>query len=246
VYALGIIVSGLVPTKLSDSLLFNSKHFAVPRSGCNLNWAQMPSYLPPPDLMPRHVSSENLAYNNSTSSPIEPLESKGFAMPLCSFLSCRKTLYILIPAILASLIAGGIAPFMTLVVGKTFSIFSRFSLAINPSQEDKDHLIHGVSIAAIELVALAAGTLAFGSITSSLWILTGETNVKALRKCIYEAVVKNDMAWFDKMGVENTKYDKGDPVGVGGMMAKFSKSALSLSLRSLRITLYCGLMQRNG
>ena len=57
-------------------------------------------------------------------------------------------------------------------------------------------------IAALELLGLAFGSFALGSLTSSLWIWTGEMNVVALRKRVYRAVTQKDMVWFDtKMGI---------------------------------------------
>ena len=42
----------------------------------------------------------------------------------------------------------------------------------------------------------AAGALALSSITSSLWIWTGERNLRAVRKKVYAAVTQKDMVWF--------------------------------------------------
>jgi len=66
-------------------------------------------------------------------------------------------------------VAGGAAPFMTHVIGQVFAAFARFPLTDATSQ-DKSALRHDVGIAAIKLVALAAGAIALGSVTSALWI----------------------------------------------------------------------------
>jgi ATP-binding cassette, subfamily B (MDR/TAP), member 1 len=115
---------------------------------------------------------------------------------------------------------------MTLVIGHSFDAFASFPLS-NPTKSDKDHLLLGVGVAALELVGLAVAALILSSLTSSLWIWTGEHNVMALRKRVYKAVTHKDMVWFDtKMGSEgSTQPNEGDqgPQGAGGLMAKFAR-----------------------
>jgi hypothetical protein len=147
---------------------------------------------------------------------------------LFSQLNPRHRLFLLLPAVLTSLLSGGIAPFMTFVIGQAFEAFAKFPLTPNPPQSAKDTLLHDVGIAALELLGLAVGSLALGSLTSSLWIWTGERNVMALRKAVYKAVTHKDMVWFDtKMGSEgNVQSADGEhgPLGAGGLMAKFTRS----------------------
>ncbi|KAG6814573.1 hypothetical protein H0H92_000101 [Tricholoma furcatifolium] len=142
---------------------------------------------------------------------------------LFSLLPTRYCLFLLLPAVFSSLIAGGIAPFMTYVVGQTFAAFAQYPLT-NPTQEDKDQLLHGVGIAAIELVALAVGALTLSSITSCLWIWTGERNLLAIRRRVYDAVTSKDMVWFDaKLGAGSESTQDQGPLGAGGLMAKFTR-----------------------
>jgi len=141
---------------------------------------------------------------------------------LFSLISRRHAIVLLLPAIFSSLIAGGIAPFMTFVVGQAFDAFAQYPLTPNPPQSAKDALLRGVGLAALQLVGLAVGSLALGSLTSCLWIWVGEVNVLALRKRVYESVTGKDMVWFDThMG-----NDEDGPVGAGGLMAKFARYVL--------------------
>ncbi|TFK31897.1 ABC transporter type 1, transmembrane domain-containing protein, partial [Crucibulum laeve] len=148
---------------------------------------------------------------------------------LFSLISRRHLLLLLLPAVISSIISGGIAPFMTYVVGQAFDAFAQFPLTANPPQAAKDALLRGVGIAALELLGLAVGSLALGSLTSSLWIWTGEMNVMALRKAVYVAVTKKDMVWFDtNMGstegsVQSEQEEQQGPLGAGGLMAKFTR-----------------------
>ena len=76
------------------------------------------------------------------------------------------------------------------------------------------------------LTDLAIGALALSTTMSSLWIWTGERNVLAIRKKVFESIMHKDMAWFDcKMGMEDSAHaDESDaPVGAGGLMANFAR-----------------------
>ncbi|OBZ76058.1 Multidrug resistance protein 2 [Grifola frondosa] len=98
---------------------------------------------------------------------------------LFSLLSRRDLFVLVLPAILTSMLAGGVAPFMTFVVGQSFDAFAAFPVSSSPSEDAKRQLLRGVGLSAMELVALAVGALALSSITSSLWIWTGERNLVA-------------------------------------------------------------------
>ncbi|KAF8626632.1 hypothetical protein AX15_004779 [Amanita polypyramis BW_CC] len=157
---------------------------------------------------------------------------------LFSLLPRRHFLYLLLPALLASVIAGGVAPFMTYVVGQAFDVFAQFPLAPHPPKEAKEKLLHGVGLAALELMGLAVGSLALSSLTSYLWILIGETNAMVIRKRVYVAVTQKEISWFDtKMGAENTvlSVDGGEqngPIGAGGFMAKFVRETDDVRMAS--------------
>ncbi|KAH7926936.1 hypothetical protein BV22DRAFT_1194028 [Leucogyrophana mollusca] len=175
----------------------------------------------------QNVSSQTIA--SPTASTHDVASSQPPAAPsmklLFSFLTPRRKLVLLAPAALSSLVAGGIAPFMTYVVGQSFNAFAAFPLTSNPPQSAKDALLHGVGLAALELVALGIGALLMSSITSSLWIWTGEHNVEELRRRVYHAVTTKKMEWFDLRvgadGVQDTSADA--PIGAGGLMAKFAR-----------------------
>lgn len=144
---------------------------------------------------------------------------------LFSFIPRRQLILLVLPAVLASVIAGGVAPFMTFVVGQAFDAFAHFPTTPNPPQSSKDDLLRSVGIAALELIGLAVGSLALSSITSCLWIWIGEMNVMGLRKSVYTAISQKDLSWFDtNMGAEEASVDDHEaPLGAGGLMAKFSR-----------------------
>jgi ATP-binding cassette subfamily B (MDR/TAP) protein 1 len=171
-----------------------------------------------------------------------------------SLLPRRQLFLLLFPAIVASFIAGGIAPFMTRVVGQSFDAFSDFPLSPNPPEAARKALLRGVGQAALQLVALAFGALAMGAIMSSLWICLGENNALALRNHVYETVTNKDLEWFDRnmeVDLEDGDGDKG-AIGAGGLMAKFAREtddvrmasslAAGATLQHLTTTIACLLL----
>ncbi|TFK17892.1 hypothetical protein FA15DRAFT_675726, partial [Coprinopsis marcescibilis] len=192
-------------------------------------------HIPPPAKpWPLHLRKTHQLNSHNQQETIQP------NIPLLfSLLTARHRVTLLIPAIVTSLVSGGIAPFLTFVVGQAFDAFAKFPLTTNPPQEAKDTLLKSVGLAALSLVGLAFGSLALGSITSCLWIWTGEVNTGELRKRVYVGVMGKEMGWFDSRmgsseGEETVKEKKeGDeeeeenvddgPVGAGGLMAKFSR-----------------------
>lgn len=169
-------------------------------------------------------------YRNETTTSI-PRESDAYSPPtpsvklLFSLLSRGDRYLFLLPAFVLSVVAGSVAPFMTLVLGNVFQTFAKFAVIEFPSPHDRAKLKHDVGISALELLALAAGALALSSLTSFLWILTGERNSIMIRRKVYASVSNREMTWFDtKMGAEEGSQSEADgSTGAGGLMAKFAR-----------------------
>ena len=176
------------------------------------------------------TSSTHHLFRNETSTTT-PHESDAYSPPtpsvklLFSLLSRRDLYLFLLPAFVLSVVAGGVAPFMTLVLGNVFQNFAKFARIESPSSDDRAKLKHDIAISALELLALAAGALALSSLTSFLWILTGERNSMMIRQKVYASVSNREMTWFDtKMGAEDGSQSEGEgSTGAGGLMAKFAR-----------------------
>jgi ATP-binding cassette, subfamily B (MDR/TAP), member 1 len=139
---------------------------------------------------------------------------------LFAFLARRELFLFVLPAVLTSILAGAVAPFMTLTVGQSFDAFAAFPLTPHPPADARHRLLRDVGHAALELIGLAAAALVLTSLTSALWVCAAERNVMALRRRVYAAVVRKEMAWFDS----NMSADESDgAVGAGGLMAQFTK-----------------------
>ena len=167
-----------------------------------------------------HESHASLPHESDVYSPPKP------SVRLLFSLLPRRDLYlVLLPAFILSVFAGGVAPFMTLVLGNVFNTFAKFSRIESPTSSDRANLKHDITISALELLALAAGSLALSSLTSFFWILTGERNSLMIRQKVYASVSSREMAWFDtKMGAEEGKAEGDRSTGAGGLMAKFARS----------------------
>lgn len=176
------------------------------------------------------TSSTHHLFRNETSTTA-PQESDAYSPPapsvklLFSLLPRRDLYLFLLPAFVLSVVAGGVAPFMTLVLGNVFQDFAKFARIESPSSDDRTKLKHDIAISALELLALAAGALALSSLTSFLWILTGERNSMMIRQKVYASVSNREMTWFDtKMGAEDGSQSEGEgSTGAGGLMAKFAR-----------------------
>ncbi|KAI0298345.1 P-loop containing nucleoside triphosphate hydrolase protein [Multifurca ochricompacta] len=176
----------------------------------------------------------------TSTSSLFPHESDLYSPPtpsvklLFSLLSRRDLYFIIIPALLLSAIAGGVAPFMTLVLGDVFETFAKFTRISSPSPDDRASLRHDIAISSLELLALAVGALALSSLTSFLWITTGERNAMAIRQKVYASVSGREMTWFDtKMGTEDgSQTDPDRTTGAGGLMAKFASETEEVRMAS--------------
>jgi ATP-binding cassette, subfamily B (MDR/TAP), member 1 len=116
---------------------------------------------------------------------------------LFSLIPRHRFLILTVPAMLCSMASGGIAPFMTIVIGQAFNAFAQFPSSSSATAVEKSTLIEKVGISCLELIALAVGSIALGSLTSCLWIWVGETNAMNVRKAVYQSVIGKEMAWFD-------------------------------------------------
>jgi ATP-binding cassette subfamily B (MDR/TAP) protein 1 len=131
----------------------------------------------------------------------------------------RHDLYLVVlPAFILSMVAGVVAPLTTLVISNVFNVFTEFCRITSPSSSDRENFKQDIATSALELLFLAAGSLALGSLTSFLWILAGERNSFILQQNIYASVSRREMAWFD------AKVTEGNPdssTGAGGLTAGF-------------------------
>ncbi|KAF8333191.1 P-loop containing nucleoside triphosphate hydrolase protein [Cantharellus anzutake] len=140
---------------------------------------------------------------------------------LFSHCSRNDVFTLLIPAVIASLVGGGVQPFMTHLIGQAFNAMAQFP-NVSPTDGDRHRLVRTMTLVAIELVCLAAGSLIISSLISGLWLRVGERIVMRVRNKVFHAVVRRDIEWFDKLGVSESE-NTSDGIGAGGLMAKFAR-----------------------
>lgn len=163
----------------------------------------------------KHVDSQHQLEPESKYTPPSP----SIAL-LFSHCTRRDVLLGVFPAVIVSLAAGGIAPFMTHVIGQAFQAMATFTTADDP--QARQQLTHTMGIVSLSFVGLALGTLAFSSLMSTIWLWVGERIVMRLRHEVFLAVTSRDIEWFDLLG-ENKSNGDDESVGAGGLMAKFAR-----------------------
>ena len=172
--------------------------------------------------LPEASSAHLLPDESSTSIP-PTSGSDAYSPPkpsvrlLFSLLPRRDLYLVLLPAFVLSMVAGVVAPFMTLVISNVFDTFTEFCRIPSPSSSDRANFKHDIAISALELLLLAAGSLALNSLTSFLWILTGERSSLMIQQKVYSSVTRREMAWFD---AKMTEVASGF-TGAGGLMVGF-------------------------
>ncbi len=168
-----------------------------------------------------NIPLQPMAANQSTTTNPSYVPPKPSLRLLFCYLTRRDAYFLLLPAIGVSMIAGGIAPFMTRVIGQVFDALAFYPQNTDvPQSQRQAELLHKVGLGSLELVALAVGTLVLSSLMASLWMWVGERNAMRLRAAVYTSVTQRNMEWFDlKMGDD----DKEGDGGAGGLMAKFTR-----------------------
>lgn len=161
---------------------------------------------------------------------------------LFSLQPARTQLPILVPALLATIIAGLIPPYMTELLGQSFGAFTIYTVAVSGDvtaeaiSAAKAQLLKSAQLYSIQFAGLAVLTILASCASFSLWILHGERVARDLRLEVFRGVGRRDMEWFDLgMGAEEvTDKDREDGEaageGAGGLMGRFSKY-VGLNLR---------------
>lgn len=118
---------------------------------------------------------------------------------------------------------------MSIIIGDAFAVFSAYPLDNSlATSEQKQALISGINTTCIKL-AIAGGIAALlNYMSQALWQRHGEALTARLREAVYLGVQGKKMEWFDMgMGMSETEGEDGETVGVGGLMAKFTRWVLS-------------------
>ena len=120
---------------------------------------------------------------------------------------------------------------MTHVGGQAFQAMAIFTTSSNT--DARHHLMHTMSVVALEFVGLAIGSLALSSLMSTLWLWVGERIVKRLRHEVFLAVTSREIEWFDMLGENKEDGDEESASGAGSLMAKFARYVRSSNIETM-------------
>lgn len=142
---------------------------------------------------------------------------------LFSYCTRRDILLGLVPGIAVSLVAGGVAPFMTHVLAQAFDAMATFTNSTDHAA--REHLMSSIRIVSLELLALAFGALALNGLMATIWLWLGERAVMRLRSKVFAAVSAREIEWFDMLNDHqgSGEDESEETVGAGGLMAKFAR-----------------------
>lgn len=148
---------------------------------------------------------------------------------LFSLSTKQDNLINLLPAIIFAIGGSLIQPYMSLIVGEAFAVFSAYPAEIAGATDDMDHMLSaGVKKTSLKLAIAGLVAMLVNYIKGALWIRHGERVVSRLRETVFDGVQAKNMEWFDLgMGINGDEEDedgnKIEAVGAGGLMAKFTK-----------------------
>jgi ATP-binding cassette subfamily B (MDR/TAP) protein 1 len=152
--------------------------------------------------------------------PLPPVEPSFLALFTIS--PWKDGIFYLVPAVIFSIAAGFVLPYMALMVGNAFSALASYPRdVLTATDEQKRILMHDVGVTSVSFVAAGALGVLANYLMTVLWIRYSENTTSALRRMIFAGVEGKPMAWFDlSMGLQEEDANK---IGAGGLMAKFTR-----------------------
>ncbi|CAO1632776.1 unnamed protein product [Sympodiomycopsis kandeliae] len=106
--------------------------------------------------------------------------------------------------LVAAIAAGAAQPLMTIVFGNLTTSFLQYSYSLSQpaavQQAAADKLRHDVAKDALLLVYIGIAMFAATYLYSAAWVYTGEEVTRRFREAFYAAVLRQEIAYFDKEG----------------------------------------------
>ncbi len=139
-----------------------------------------------------------------------------------------------LPCVILAATSALVTPYMTVVIGEAFEIYSAFPTDVSTLQPGQGTaFIAAISTCAIKLAVAGAIGLVLNVAMIGWWVCLGEKVANCLRGKVYESVMGRSMAWYDLgMGmkatdsastVDGAATDSQEAVGAGGLMGKFAR-----------------------
>ena len=142
---------------------------------------------------------------------------------LLAFHTPRDYVVYLFPAIVFSMVACLVQPYMSKTIGDAFDAFARYPLDGGvATAEDRAALQHGIKVTTIKLAATGGAAVVLNYIKGVLWARHAENVTHRLRHAVYKGVQCKGMEWYD-LGMGMKVEGEEDNVGAGGLMGKFTR-----------------------
>ncbi|KAF2402696.1 P-loop containing nucleoside triphosphate hydrolase protein [Trichodelitschia bisporula] len=105
----------------------------------------------------------------------------------------RRHLLVLVPAILAAILAGALIPAQAYLLGRIFALFGKFGIGSLSDQDFQHHIREKL----IWLALLGAGAWLVNGAFFMLWATFGELQTDSARHFSFRALEGRDSAWYD-------------------------------------------------
>ncbi|TFK40835.1 P-loop containing nucleoside triphosphate hydrolase protein [Crucibulum laeve] len=151
--------------------------------------------------------------NGDSTTEVAPIEPE---IPPVSFtqlfrFSTKYELFIDFIGLIAAAAAGAAQPLMSLLFGNLTQDFVNFGTTLNQANngnataaaripEAAAAFRHSAALSASYLVYIGVGMFACTYIYMYVWVYTGEVNAKRVREHYLKAILRQDIAYFDKVG----------------------------------------------
>ncbi|CAK7272088.1 ATP-dependent permease [Sporothrix epigloea] len=107
--------------------------------------------------------------------------------------SSRQDGFIILSATAASAAVAACKTAYALILGKVFQVITDYGSGAFPAHET----LHQVGRWCLWLTVLGVGMAVCSALLMGLWIVHGETRARKVRRCLFDALLAKDMAWFD-------------------------------------------------
>jgi len=141
----------------------------------------------------------------------------------------RDIFFDLLPAIVLAIAGSLVQPYMSVIIGEAFAVFSNYPTQLSEATADMNMALSaGVIKSSVKLTVAGLIAMLLNYVKGALWIRHGEGVVARLREAVFVGVQGKKMEWFDLgMGISPDEKDEDgknvEAIGAGGLMAKFTK-----------------------
>jgi ATP-binding cassette, subfamily B (MDR/TAP), member 1 len=105
----------------------------------------------------------------------------------------RAHAFVLVPALVLTVLAGAIKPAITIFLGYIFDDLVSFSTGDATEAE----LLQKISIWCVALTGLGIATMLANGGFFSMWLVFGEMQAKSVRESAFKGMLEKEIEWYD-------------------------------------------------